>query len=603
MGAIKDELQEYLDGEDLGEFERNKSQVQVSFNPNPLASHELFNLRAEKANHLASSPPVKLYVSKVPPGLTEQGLRNIFIKYGELRDVSRPMHSKQSEFFFAFVSFSNRREALRAIENVSERAPMFLEVQFSLDEKEAQRQRLMNEAMEKFNQNINLPIYDEEEDWDKEIEDNKKMQAAVDQFMEDEKGEDSASEIGVEKEGVSNNSVSGAIKRSNGSTDSSGIEVYFEANLPEADLKNNPHATIQEMDNRWAVVRFSGLQREKQFLENTMKSKSTEVLRSPPRAKQLCVFERKGKFARVIIDTVGESGLKFHGVDDGTRVKLDLDDWKTLRYLPSSLLQLAPHCVTVRLNSPPPPETETVKIIYLADKKGYPVVELIGVSSDILSQTSESNKTIDDLEVETKESDNNSNKQKEFTNPESQVVSTNSKVTRLEVGDTIKLRVTHVVSPREVYFIKDKEKFYQLCLKINQKAQALIPSPTDFTPEVGSLVFAKAKDKIWYRAEVLSIDGPRFTYYAVDFGFIDNADLDEAREIPDDSFKTTNYLAVKCVLKDWVEGTLPPSLKEIKDIKKKLPLDGRSVKVKVIEGLNDSYIVDINNISRDAGIY
>ena len=69
------------------------------------------------------------------------------------------------------------------------------------------------------------------------------------------------------------------------------------------------------------------------------------------------------------MDEVGDSGaVQFHGVDDGTRVKLD--DWRKLRYLPAGLTKLPPHCVTVKLGRAPPPETEVVKIQYLGSRKG-----------------------------------------------------------------------------------------------------------------------------------------------------------------------------------------------------------------------------------------
>ena len=49
-------------------------------------------------------------------------------------------------------------------------------------------------------------------------------------------------------------------------------------------------------DNRWAVLRLSGsgLRSQIQALEASMRSEATEFLRSPPKVKQLCVFERKG---------------------------------------------------------------------------------------------------------------------------------------------------------------------------------------------------------------------------------------------------------------------------------------------------------------------
>ena len=69
------------------------------------------------------------------------------------------------------------------------------------------------------------------------------------------------------------------------------------------------------------------------------------------------------------MDSVGDAGdVQFHGVDDGTRVKLK--EWRELRYLPAGLTNFPPHCVTVRLGRAPPPETEVVKIQYLGSRKG-----------------------------------------------------------------------------------------------------------------------------------------------------------------------------------------------------------------------------------------
>ena len=64
-----------------------------------------------------------------------------------------------------------------------------------------------------------------------------------------------------------------------------------------------------------------------------------------------------------------DSGVvQFHGVDDGTRVKVS--DWRQLRYISAGLTSLPPHCVTVKLGRAPPPETEVVKIQYLGSRKG-----------------------------------------------------------------------------------------------------------------------------------------------------------------------------------------------------------------------------------------
>ena len=69
------------------------------------------------------------------------------------------------------------------------------------------------------------------------------------------------------------------------------------------------------------------------------------------------------------MDSVGDSGVvQFHGVDDGTRVKVD--DWRELRYISAGLMSFPPHSVMVKLERAPPPDSELVKIQYLGSRKG-----------------------------------------------------------------------------------------------------------------------------------------------------------------------------------------------------------------------------------------
>ena len=102
------------------------------------------------------------------------------------------------------------------------------------------------------------------------------------------------------------------------------------------------------------------------------------------------------------MDSVGDAGdVQFHGVDDGTRVKVD--DWRELRYISASLMSFPPHSVMVKLESPEAPETELVKIQYLGIREGsipspclssnvififpgYPLVQLTDISSEVLSE-------------------------------------------------------------------------------------------------------------------------------------------------------------------------------------------------------------------------
>ena len=68
------------------------------------------------------------------------------------------------------------------------------------------------------------------------------------------------------------------------------------------------------------------------------------------------------------MDSVGDAGdVQFHGVDDGTRVKVD--DWRELRYISADLMMQPPLCLMVKLKGLAP-ETEEVKIIYQGHRKG-----------------------------------------------------------------------------------------------------------------------------------------------------------------------------------------------------------------------------------------
>ena len=76
--------------------------------------------------------------------------------------------------------------------------------------------------------------------------------------------------------------------------------------------------------------------------------------------------------------------------------------------------------------------------------------------------------------------------------------SANSKATALGIGRSEQVHVTHLVSPAEIYVVKERDKFYNFCTNLNKKAESL-PSPIEFSAEVGSVVLVQASDKIWYR--------------------------------------------------------------------------------------------------------
>ena len=183
----------------------------------------------------------------------------------------------------------------------------------------------------------------------------------------------------------------------------------------------------------------------------------------------------------------------------------------------------------------------------------------------------------------------------------------NWRSTPLDVGQKETLLVVHVVSPREVYLVKKIDDFYNFVLEVNKRAERLKYEAL-FRPSVGSLVFVQGSDDIWYRAEVLSLDGETFEFFGVDFGFTETARLTRARDIPQDYIKEAKYfgkkylifhsavdaqyLAVKCSLSEDQADDQP-------DLETNV-----IVKAKVLEQRHGCYILHLNhkssNISHSA---
>ena len=123
----------------------------------------------------------------------------------------------------------------------------------------------------------------------------------------------------------------------------------------------------------------------------------------------------------------------------------------------------------------------------------------------------------------------------------------------LVIGTTERLKVTHVESPKEVYFTKssDKESFCKLYELIAKEVEGL-EGTADLQPAVGSLVLGRASDRIWYRGKVMSSEGSsHLLFFAVDFGFTEKVKRKQIREIPEtlSSLKTHHYLGK--IFKDY----------------------------------------------------
>ena len=94
----------------------------------------------------------------------------------------------------------------------------------------------------------NIVQQEEEEDWEKEIEERDRIQH---------------------------------------SQDSSGREIFVEADLLKPSFCINPHASIIDVNQGWAHIKLLA---KTNHLDDTMK----KFLRSPPRVKRVCAFKRAG---------------------------------------------------------------------------------------------------------------------------------------------------------------------------------------------------------------------------------------------------------------------------------------------------------------------
>ena len=154
-------------------------------------------------------------------------------------------------------------------------------------------------------------------------------------------------------------------------------------------------------------------------------------------------------------------------------------------------------------------------------------MELTGATSDVLSEAEEA-------VSENKGSDQENNVLEATITEKVEPDTYNSMDLVLNIGETHRLKVTHVESPKEVYFMKssDKESFSEFQKQIGKEAESL-EFQADFSPEVGSLVFVKASDNQWYRGKILPMEGSSdVRFYAVEFGFTEVVRRRRVRGIP-----------------------------------------------------------------------
>ena len=127
------DLIQALDEEPLAEFEYKVSLARGTWDPTLLAP-------GLTRRRVRSLPPVTLYVGKVPPSITETGLRNVFIRFGDLLEV-RLIKNRSGDLNFGFVTFCKRMAAEEAIKEVSRRPPLDLVVNFKHNDRQKEEMR------------------------------------------------------------------------------------------------------------------------------------------------------------------------------------------------------------------------------------------------------------------------------------------------------------------------------------------------------------------------------------------------------------------------------------------------------------------------------
>merc|ERR1719186_2490162 len=182
-----------------------------------------------------------------------------------------------------------------------------------------------------------------------------------------------------------------------------------------------------------------------------------------------------------------------------------------------------------------------------------------------------------------------------------QVLIADSNTMKLMVGQMMDLTIMHAESPTAVYLCPVQSQLKKLQKQIYRAATALKFDP-EFAPIAGSIVLARSMtDGYWYRAKVISCTEGRVKFFCPDFGFTEEVQLDNVRMITNrlrETFVSKEFLACKCVLKDWREGTDPSTEVETAAIKKILRVSAKMVQVRVVEEIEDIYVVVIPGVCR-----
>ena len=244
-----DILRDHLEKDDLLEFDKTQSKISSLFHLDDLEDLQVLEEQQDKKK-LKCLPPVKIFVGNIPLALNSNGLRNIFSKFGDLLEVSKPRPTRDGQHSFGFVTFASPKSAVQAISRLNDAKPLFLKVQHARSQvsKTTNLERQMTELQTKFNKSQDH-VDDEDDDWEKEMKEKEEMLESVEKFTEDYNSSDSEDDFLVnnDKEKLDDEasvSVASLMRRKSAEKDEEiidatekNIDQGAEDNLDEDDTK------------------------------------------------------------------------------------------------------------------------------------------------------------------------------------------------------------------------------------------------------------------------------------------------------------------------------------------------------------------------------
>jgi len=171
----------------------------------------------------------------------------------------------------------------------------------------------------------------------------------------------------------------------------------------------------------------------------------------------------------------------------------------------------------------------------------------------------------------------------------------------LQVGRVQAVTVTHVESPREVYLCPDQRELERLQTHLFSTGQSLVFDP-NYCPMVSSMVLAcSPDDKYWYRALVEKVQPGGALVFCPDFGFRTSVTFREIRAINEKlAFAKQKFLSARCILSDWeYERSRDWSEREVRNLKKLLPVTANKVKVNILRRKEEGFIIMVNGVGKE----